>query len=793
MIEKRSYYILYLVAILLLSILMPSCSGTKYLKEGQQLYLGSEIKFEPAIKEVNTAKLEGSLNKKLQPKPNKKFLGLFQLRVWAHLKLEPKKDKGFKHWLQSKIGKPPVLLTDLEVSQKEKILAKAMQDNGFFDAKVTAEVKAKKRNEKAVKVHYTIFNDGATYIDTFIIPALNNPLDSLFKAYPDYEVKSKDIYNISHIQKDRDGLSYYIRSHGYYDFNKNDLVYIVDTSADKQFDMRLIAKKPEDSLSHQKFYIRDVLIYPSYNDNVAAYWRKTPNYPVEGIRKTKNLESRIDNNPDGKFFSFFEHRPFIIRKVIAENVFIEPKDQFSIYDYQLTSGRLVNLGLYKFVNIDYEKVGNDSLDVTIKLTPTNHQHFKTSIDLSSSTLGFLGSTFSVMYNNKNTSKKAIDLTFKAGAGTEFQFSNRTAELNVLDVNMGLSFSVPRRLRFIEEKLKSPSPPTTTFSISENFQKWIQFYTINDLNLEYKYSWQRRKILNKPSLTHDLSPVNFSWLYLINTTKTFDDLLSTNAQLRSSFENNFIIGSKYKLTVNTKKDADQTNYFLLQHSFESSGNLTYAIAKASKSKQNDQYKILGIPFSQFAQFEIDYRNYWEINSKSLFISRINTGVGLSYGNTQSLPYSRQYFVGGPNTIRGFKIRDIGPGSYASDNLGDNNNSVEQAGDIKLLFNLEYRWTIYKFIRAATFVDAGNIWLLRNDPERPGGQISSDFYKQIGLATGLGLRLDFSFIAIRLDLGIPLYKPYESDGERWFYQTQSADFKEWRQNNNWVWNFAIGYPF
>ncbi|MCB0501960.1 MAG: BamA/TamA family outer membrane protein [Bacteroidetes bacterium] len=793
---KSAYY---LIGFLLLCLLLPSCNGTKYLKEGQQLYLGSEIKFDPDAKGVNSNKLETDLNKKLIPKPNKKFLGLFQLRVWAYLKLEPKKDKGFKYWLRNKIGKEPVLISDVDIEQKKKVLAKAMQDNGFFDTEVTAEVKARKRNDQAVKVHYTLSNDGPTYIDTFIIPPLTkehdsvvHPLDSLLNAYPDYEVKSNDIYNLEHIQKDRDGLSFFIRSHGYYDFNKNDLIYLVDTSDYQQFDVRLVVRKPQDSLRHQKFYIRDVNIYPSYNDSATGYWRATNQYPVEGVRNTSKLAEKIENNPKGKYFSIYEHHPYITRKVIAENVFIEPGDQFSIYNFKLTSGRLVNLGLYKFVNIDYSKVGNDSLDVTIKLTPTKYQNFKTSIELSSSTLGYLGSTFSVKYNNRNTSRKAIDLTLQAGVGTEFQFSNRKAELNILDANIGLSFSVPRRLRFYEEKLKSPTPPTTTFGISENFQIWLQYYTINDINLNYTYSWQRRDILNKPSLTHELSPINFSWLFLINTTSTFDDLLNTNAQLRASFQNNFIIGSKYQLTINTKKGADQNNYFLLLHSIESSGNLAYAVAKAIKRNQADQYQIFSIPFSQFGQIEIDYRNYWIINRKSQFISRINTGVGISYGNTLSLPYSRQYFVGGPNTIRGFSIRDIGPGSYASDNNENNNNSVEQTGDLKILFNLEYRWTIYKFIRAATFVDAGNVWLLRNDPDRPGGQINRDFYKEIGLSSGLGLRLDFNFVAIRLDLGIPLYKPFEPEGERWFHQTPASTFKEWRKSN-WVWNFAIGYPF
>ncbi len=807
MINNRTKKIsFYLTLIIIISLLTPSCSGTKFLKEGQQLYLGSEIKFDPANKVKNDKEIKTDLNKKLVPKPNKKFLGLFQFRVWAYLKLEPKKNKGFKYWLRNKIGKPPILIEDIEIEQKEKILAKAMQDNGYFNTKVSTEVKARIRNEKAVIVHYTIKNTGPTYIDTFLLPEKEAYfLDSLITNFPDYEVKSNQIYSLKNIQKDRSSLAYHIRSHGYYDFNKNDLIYLVDTSDYKHFDMRLIVKEPADSTStHQKYHIRNVEIYPSYIEDNTIIWdslplkdaksktlfpRYTSQYPTEGSRNEMKLEKKLEN-PETKFFKIKEHYRFITRKVLSENVFIEPDDLFSIDDYKLTTSRLVNLGLYKFVNIDYKKLSDDSLDVTIKLSPTQHQRFKTSVELSSSTLGYLGSNFNISYNNKNTSKKAIDLTFKVGAGTDFQFSNRKAELNVLDVNMGLSFSVPRRLRFKEEKLKTASPPTTSFKINESFQKWIQYYTINDLNLEFTYNWQRKIKLNKPTISHELTPVNFSWLYLINTTTDFDNLLVSSDQLKSSFENNFIIGSKYNLTVNTKKDIDQRNFFLLQHNLESSGNLAYLFGKAFKPKQVDDFEILGTPFSQFLHLEIDYRNYWTINAKTKLITRLNSGIGLTYGNRESLPYSRQFFMGGPNTVRAFSIRNIGPGRYTSDDADEN--AVEQTGDIKLLMNVEYRWTFYKFIRGATFIDAGNVWLLRDDPERPDGNFGSDFISQLALGTGLGLRLDFNFVAIRLDLGIPIYKPYEEEGNRWITNSKEDSFKEWRKKN-WTWNFAIGYPF
>lgn len=769
-------------------IFVTSCTGTKHLPDGQQLYVGSEFKFEPKGEIEHNKSLKASLNKTLVPKPNRKFLGLFRVRTSIYQKLKPKKKKGFKAWLKKKMGEPPVLVADQNINIKKKIVQKTMQDNGYFNTEVEAEIVTKKRNDKLAKVIYNIKNSGPTYIDTFSLPKGNGAIDSLLLSYKDYKVKAGDQYNLNNIIADRNGLNNLIRSKGYYNFNKDNIVYVVDTSTTKHFNMDLVIRQPKEDSIHKKYYIRNVVIYPSYNGTDSAFWRESI-YPTLGTQRKRQLQRIYDNPSNHQFFDIRENERFITRKVIAENVFIEPGNLFSLQDYELTSGRLVGLGLYKFVSIDYEKA-DDSLDVKILLTPTKYKNFKTGFDLSSSTLGFLGSSLNFSYNNKNTSNKAINLGFTSGIGTEFQITGGQFRLNNLDVNFGLSFTVPRRLRFKPEKLKTLSTPTTSFAINENFQRWIQFYTYNDLNLEYKYTWQPRLTPNskRPTITHEVTPANFSWLYLLSTTARFDSLLVNNSQLQTSFENNFIIGSKYKLTINTQYEANQRNFWLLQNSFETSGNLAYAIAKIGKPNLS-KFNILGIPFSQFFQAEIDYRNYWSINSKTKLVSRINVGVGVAYGNRAVLPYSRQYFMGGPNTIRAFANRTIGPGSFRVPDAENNtNNSIEQTGDLKLLMNIEYRWTIYKFLRAATFLDIGNVWLLRDDPSRPNAVFQpKTFAQQLAIGTGVGLRVDFNFIAVRLDLGIPLYKPFNEQGERWVWE------KPWRNNNNMVWNFSIGYPF
>ena len=792
----------HIVLFCLLTVaLLNSCTGTRYLDENQTLYLGADIIYEdeslfPSNKDKN--ELTSALQKKLYPKANKKFLGLFHTRVWLFNRAYYKqliraskgkkiKSKGFRNWIKTKVGKEPILVEDIDIEVKENLLVKSMQDQGYFKSTIKGEKAIKK--DKMAKIQYSIKNPSPTYIDTIHYPQTNSQIDRLINQYEDFEMQENKIYKLKHLKSDRDELALHIREQGYYDFDKNSIVYLIDTSSqDNNYDMSMIVKPPTDSTSHQKYYIRKIHIYPTWNVD-----------DTEFIRSTNN------SSPGYVGLNYYikENYRYTSRKIFKENIFISTGSLFNLKDYQLTSSRLINLGLYKYVNINYDKVKDDSLDVTIKLTPTQYQNVKTSVEVSSSSRGYLGSSLGFTYNNRNIFHWAVDLKLSANVGTELQFISGKPSLNILDVNFELDFSLPRRLRAQTDKevgrnknkFRSTTIPRTTFGIAENFEKWIQYYTMNDLNFEFNYEWaksDKNSETNRDLLTHSVTPLNLSWLYLINTTAEFDNLLSESTSLRESFQDNFIIGSKYTIVFDPDREKRQRNSFELRGTIESSGNLAFLIGKAFKPNNSDKYEILGIPISEFFSLDLDTRNHWKINEKSALVSRINVGIGIALGNSDILPYSRQFFMGGPNTIRAFKFRTIGPGRYSSTTFSESENPVEQTGDIKLLLNLEHRYTIYKFIKGATFVDAGNIWLLRADEERPDGEFDTDFIKQIALGAGIGLRLDFDFFAIRLDLGVPLYKPNAVDGERWFHEYPASTFKNWRRDN-FAWNFAIGYPF
>jgi outer membrane protein assembly factor BamA len=237
-------------------------------------------------------------------------------------------------------------------------------------------------------------------------------------------------------------------------------------------------------------------------------------------------------------------------------------------------------------------------------------------------------------------------------------------------------------------------------------------------------------------------------------------------------------------------------FYFAGTIDIAGNLLNAVQKQVKKSSDEPFVLFGSPYSQYARFDVDYRYYWQIDVHNKLATRLVLGTGFAYGNSTTLPYIKQFSIGGSNSIRAFPARSVGPGTY--DVRSDPNQQgsaffIDQRGDIKLETNVEYRFDIIKSFKGALFVDAGNIWLLKEDPGRPGGKFDRDkFLKELAVGTGLGFRFDFSFFVLRLDIAFPLRKPYLPPNERWVIDKIDFGSPSWR-GDNLVFNIAIGYPF
>jgi hypothetical protein len=333
-------------------------------------------------------------------------------------------------------------------------------------------------------------------------------------------------------------------------------------------------------------------------------------------------------------------------------------------------------------------------------------------------------------------------------------------------------------------------------VSYEYQKRIKLYALNSFRAQFGYLWKDNIRSEHELYVSDInyiSPASVTQEYIDQINGNEAEGIAPNPALQKVIDKQLIFGPTYSYTYTNTMRKQKKHTFYYKGTLELAGTVTGLVMGADVKGGNEK-TILNVPFSQFAKTEQDFRHYLKLTENSQIASRINIGIGVPYGNSASLPYVRQFFIGGVNSIRAFRARSIGPGSY--DYRTENNTTSgflpDESGDLKLELNTEYRAQIYRFLKGAVFVDAGNIWLYNKDPLRPGAEFSSKFLNDLAVGTGAGLRFDFSFLILRTDLAFPLRKPWLPDGEKWVMDDIDFGSRNWRKDNL-VFNLAIGYPF
>ncbi|HEY4652735.1 MAG TPA: BamA/TamA family outer membrane protein, partial [Pontibacter sp.] len=372
-----------------------------------------------------------------------------------------------------------------------------------------------------------------------------------------------------------------------------------------------------------------------------------------------------------------------------------------------------------------------------------------------------------------------------------------ANTNLSSYQLGTqaTLTIPRIVSPVElRNLRTEFVPKTRMSLGFDFLNRVRYYQMNSFNASYAYNWRPKK-----EFTHDITPINLQYVQLGKTTIAFDTLLAQNPFLRRSFEDQFIIGSIYQFTFTNQMETNRTHQFFDNFTVDGSGNLInglQSLSGADEPEEDRPREIFGRPYSQYVRFENDFRYYFHITKESQIATRLLAGVGYAHGNSTVLPYVKQFSIGGPNSIRAFRARSIGPGTY---NVPDSlfSSYFDQTGDMKLEANIEYRFPIAGFFKGAVFLDAGNVWLLRETrkpdgtPDKPGGLFEgNEFLAELAVGTGVGLRVDVQFFVLRFDLGIPVRVPHMPPGQR----NVLSDFKfGFKGENSMTLNIAIGYPF
>ncbi|MGZ8538585.1 MAG: translocation and assembly module lipoprotein TamL, partial [Flavisolibacter sp.] len=426
-------------------------------------------------------------------------------------------------------------------------------------------------------------------------------------------------------------------------------------------------------------------------------------------------------------------------------------------------------------------------DVYYYLTPLPSKSLRAEVSAITRSNNLNGSQITVSWLNRNAFRSGAHVNLSAYIGSDIQFSGALNGANTFRTGAELAYVIPRFvIPFTKLRKRGPFAPRTNIKIGYDILNRKGLYTLNSYRFEYGYSW---KINIQKS--HEFFPISIAYAQPIGVTERYQKLSDSIYGLARAIEPQFILGSRYEYLYNQlANNLQPLNAFFFNGIIDFSGNVAGLITGAN-IKKGDTVKIRNTPFSQYMKFQGDFRYYRKIGLRSTWANRIDIGIGLPYGNSVQIPYLKQFFVGGNNSLRGFRSRSVGPGTYTPFIQTTSNIIPDQTGDIKLEMNTEFRPHISGPLYGAIFLDAGNIWLVNDTQytQKPGSKFTKDFLKQLAVDAGVGIRLDITIFVIRLDVAFPIRKPW-SDPPNVINQIEWTP--AWRKQNI-VYNLAIGYPF
>ena len=775
-ISTSGSFILKGITMAVLAGLIYSCSPTRYLEEGQVLYTGSDVKIEAREETGDERDLRKALEETVYPEPNARFLGTFRHRLWFYnIAGEVEKKKGFRHWLKNKLGEPPVLLGDVDRDHIRDLMTTRLYNQGYFQPLVSYSTQ--KKGKKA-EVVFTAEIHRPYRIDSVIYPPDTTELLRLvIEGRKDTWLNPGNIYSLEDIRRERERIKSYLLDHGYYRFSPDFLYFQADsTISGHQVRLYLRLKESIPRKNLVKYRVEDIYLYPNYSldDSLSTSCEDTL-YPGNIVYISRKKRFRPEE--------------------VLRHIFLEPGKFYDRKAHQKTLSRLIGVNTFRYVNILFEDRGAiDSighLDAYIYLTPYKIHSVNAELKGMTKSNNFVGPGLELSYKNLNIFRGTEQLTLSANGSWETQIGGSQEDLNSYEFGFNARLQYPRlETPFSLDYRNSRFVPRTFINLGYSFRHRVRYYSAHSLNAGFGYSWKEN-----PRKQHDLTVLSVEYYQLGRTTEKFDEIVSQNAYLSSSFEDQFILGPRYTWTYNDRVVEELRNNFFFQGRVDLSGILLEEIMKGARAVSGTDFntqKIFGINYAQYFKIEGDARFYQNLNDNNQLAYRLVCGLGFPVGNSETLPYSKQFYAGGTNDIRAFRARELGPGSYHPPDTADAGIFIEQTGDIKLEANVELRFGIVSFLEGAVFLDAGNVWLMESFEDRPGAQFHlSDFYKEIAVGTGLGLRADFSFLVLRLDLAFPLRKPYLPEGERWVVD-EIFGYKGWA-GQNLVLNIAIGYPF
>jgi outer membrane protein insertion porin family len=756
---------------LLVLLFSSGCNIEKKLPEGAVLYKGGAITYDSPINKRERAELDARLQPVFQPSSPGKF------EMWAYY-LGQRERQGFaSRYLSKRYGKAPIFVSDLNTERFKSLIENRLENQGFFYYQVALEWQQAKNRKQILAAH--IRTTEPYRIEQYLLDSAAVPKElrvALQQSLRNTSIKKGVLYDLEVLKAERERIDRLLKNRGYYNLSADFLMFKADTNhySTRGVDLYLSIKPqiPADALNPHR--ITKVVVRPATNiSDSALIDRDTLTYG------------------DIQFLGWNRFNP----EFFAPYIYIRPGLTYSEFQQNRTLNRLGQMGTFRFATVRYKRLVDtvyaptDTLPLLAEviLSPLSKRNIGFEVQGVSKSNNFIGPAMLLTYKNRNLFKggEQLNLSLKTSFETQIVGGKQTG-LNSFELGTAgelifpritpVSFGIISRARY--------SVPLTKVNLSYSWLNRVQFYSLTSLLMSYGYQWQSTNLF-----THEWHPVSVNLVNPFNLTPAFEEILIQNPFLARSFQQQFILGSTYSLQFsNLSQEKKRNNYFALFNSDLSGLMVTAAEALFNP---DEGYTLFGLPFAQYARFDIDLRQYTKIKTQSRLITRAFVGRSFPIASTMSLPYVKQYFAGGPNSVRGFSIRSLGPGTYRPE-VVNASSFFDQSGDIRLEANIEFRHPISGMFKGAVFMDAGNIWLVNDNPALPGGQFTSDWFQELAVGAGYGLRIDLNFFVVRFDLATPLRKPFLPAQERWVIQDFNPLKKAWR-SENLVLYFAIGYPF
>lgn len=783
--------------LIVLAVVLTSCSVSERVERR-----GGYLLTRNTVKTDRQGITQSDLLNFAQPKPNKKFLGLFRTRVWVWDAFAKNQKKGFNRWMVRNFGEQPVLLDTVMVHNSLVPMKQYLANKGYFNSEVQTSVQYKRGKARVIYSTQTadpfMFGPITRDIEDDTIRRIILQSNSLLHKGNQY-----DAYLMT---AERDRITQLLRNSGYYAFTSDYIFFEVDTTiSGREALVKLIVTGPLDSTRHRRYIFNNVFINTDLarpGDTIRSYDTIAWFGPVQTDRLNRYSGQPSDSsvyNPASflqpRFYQINRGKLRLRPEALSRAVFVKPGDFFSQRNVNLTYNRIQNLGISSFVTINvkppvdssYNLNGYGLLDCDVRITRSPVNAFTIDSEVTNSS-GLMGMGTSVTFRNRNFFVGAENLRIRAYGAVEVTPSligeeeqTHLGVFNSLEAGIETGIEFPTLLSpFIIKNLNQNARPRSTIGLGFNYEIRSEYERyLTKLSLSYEWN-------ESPVSKHYFSPVDLSSVSIVRDsafTRRLTEL--KDPRFLNQYTNHLILALKYSWVFNNQNLVDRNNFIYFRINIEPAGNLFNLVSTVTDANRDrdGKFTIFDIRYAQYFRTDWDFRYYKPITQKQRLVYRFAFGIGIPYGNSTSLPFEKGFFAGGANGMRGWPFRSLGPGEYYSDNV----NIFEKVGDIWGEGNIEYRFPVYNFLNGALFTDVGNIWLLYDDTDFPGGRFTwSRSLKSMAADAGMGFRFDFSIFIFRIDGGIRIYDPGRPENSRVF---RPGKFRLSDIN----WNFGIGYPF